>query len=193
MLAHHKYIESSGAGFSIRGPLGNFGLAEGYVEHRYRRFFDSDEFPTASNQTGNLLISAINAELRFGFLRLTTRVGYDRNNARALFDFNSYDRFSVDVGLPIEFSVSSFDGTPRQVVITPTYGYSETRYDEPNWIVDPFTVRFDRETRLGGVIDVQLYQNWGLRTTITQTWILSNLPNYDMKNFSVAFGPTARF
>jgi hypothetical protein len=193
MLAHHKYIESSGAGFSIRGPLGNFGLAEGYVEHRYRRFFDSDEFPTASNQTGNLLISAINAELRFGFLRLTTRVGYDRNNARALFDFNSYDRFSVDVGLPIEFSVPSFDGTPRQVVITPTYGYSETRYDEPNWIVDPFTVRFDRETRLGGVIDVQLYQNWGLRTTITQTWILSNLPNYDMKNFSVAFGPTARF
>ena len=28
------------------------GLAEGYVEHRSRRFFDSDEFPTASDQTG---------------------------------------------------------------------------------------------------------------------------------------------
>ena len=53
--------------------------------------------------------------------------------------------------------------------------------------------RQDRETRVGGVIDVQLYQNWGLRTTITHSWIISNLPNYDMKNFAVAFGPTARF
>lgn len=193
MLAHHKYIESWGAGFSIRGPLGSFGLAEGYVEHRYRRFFDSDEFPTASEQTGNLLTAAINTELRFGIVKLTTRVGYDRNNARKFFDFNSYDRWSVDAGLPIEFSVPGFDGTPRQVVVTPTAGYSETRYDDPNWIVDPFVVRQDRETRVGGIIDVQLYQNWGLRTTITHTWIISSLPNYDMKNFTVAFGPTARF
>jgi hypothetical protein len=193
MLAHHKYIESNGAGFSIRGPLGNFGLAEGYVEHRYRRFFDSDEFPTASEQTGNLLTAAINTELRFGVVKLTTRVGYDRNNARKFFDYNSYDRFSVDVGLPIEFSVPGFDGTQRQVVVTPTYGYSETRYDDPNWIIDPFVTRQDRETRVGGIIDIQLYQNYGLRTTITQTWIISNLPNYDTKNFTVAFGPTARF
>ncbi len=100
---------------------------------------------------------------------------------------------SVDVGLPIEFSVPGFDGTQRQVVVTPTYGYSETRYDDPNWIIDPFVTRQDRETRVGGVIDIQLYQNYGLRTTITQTWIISNLPNYDTKNFTVAFGPTARF
>ena len=193
MLAHHKYIESGGAGFSIRGPLGSYGLAEGYVEHRYRRFFDSDEFPTASEQTGNLLTAAINTDLKFGFLRLTTRVGYDRNNARKFFDYNSYDRWSVDVGVPIEFSVPGFDGNQRQVVVTPTAGYSETRYDDPNWIIDPFVTRQDRETRVGGVIDVQLYQNYGLRTTITHTWIVSNLPNYDTKNFTVAFGPTARF
>ncbi|MDQ8727941.1 tetratricopeptide repeat protein [Bradyrhizobium sp. LHD-71] len=191
MLAHHKYIESGGAGFSIRGPLGSFGLAEGYIEHRHRRFFDSDEFPTASEQTGNLTTAAINAELRFGVVRLTTRVGFDRNNAR--FDYNSYDRWSADVGLPMEFSVPGFDGAPRQVVVTPTAGYSDTRYDEPNWIVDPFVFRKDREARVGGIIDVQLYQNYGLRTTITHTWIDSNLPNYDLKNFTVAFGPTARF
>jgi hypothetical protein len=193
MLAHHKYIESTGAGFSIRGPLGSYGLAEGYVEHRYRRFFDSDEFPTASEQTGNLFTAAVNAELRFGWLRLTGRFAYDRNNARKFFDYNSYDRFSIDVGLPIEFSVPGLDGVRRQVIVTPTYGYSETRYDDPNWIIDPFLVRGDRETRAGGVIDVQLYQNWGLRTTVTHTWIMSNLPNFDMKNFTVAFGPTARF
>lgn len=193
MLAHSKYIESKGAGFSIRGPLASWIFSEGYVEARYRRFFDSIEFPTASDQTGWLTTAAINTEFRFGFVKLTTRMGFDRNNAREFFDFNSYNRWSIDAGLPIEFSVPGLDGTARQVVVTPTAGYSESRYDEPNFFVDPFTTRHDRETRVGGVIDVQLYQNWGLRTTIQQLWIDSNLPNYTMKNFSVSVGPTARF
>src|SRR4029453_1403741 len=54
MLPHHKTLESSGGGFSTRGPLAPWALSEFYVEHRYRRFFDSDEFPTASDQTGTL-------------------------------------------------------------------------------------------------------------------------------------------
>ena len=168
-------------------------LTEGYVEYRYRRFFDSDEFPTASDQTGLLWTAGALGELRFGWARLTGRFAYDRNNTRPGYDFNGYNRWSVDLGLPIEFSVPGFDGQPKQVIVTPTWGYSEARYDDPNWIIDPWTIRKDKETRLGGVIDVQLYQNWGLRTTITQQWIISNLPNYDLRNFTVAFGPTARF
>lgn len=193
-LAHHKYIESSGVGFSYRTALGNFGLAEAYVEHRYRRFFNSDEFPTASLQTGNLLTAAVNSEIRFGGVRVTSRIGYDRNNARPGLDFNSYQRYSADVGIPIEFAVPSlFDNGWRQIIVTPAAGYSEVRYDEANWIVDPFVTRRDREIRLGGVLDVQLYQNYGIRTTVTQTWIDSNLPNFDTRNFTVAIGPTARF
>ncbi|ETR76885.1 hypothetical protein X566_04000 [Afipia sp. P52-10] len=193
-LAHRKYIESSGVGFSYRTTLGSFGLAEAYVEHRSRRFFNSDDFPTASEQTGNLLTAAVNSELRFGGIRLTSRFGYDRNNARSGFDFNSYQRYSADVGVPIEFSVPSlFDNARRQIVLTPTAGYSETRYDEANMIIDPLVVRRDRETRVGGILDVQLYQNYGIRTVVTHTWIDSNLPNFDTRNFTVAVGPTARF
>jgi tetratricopeptide (TPR) repeat protein len=193
-LAHQKYIESSGVGFSYRTTLGSIGLTEAYVEHRYRRFFNSDDFPTASEQTGTLLTAAVNTELRFGGVKLTSRLGYDRNNARPGFDFNSYHRYSADVGVPIEFSVPSlFDDARRQIVITPTAGYSETRFDEANWIIDPFVARRDRETRVGGILDVQLYQNYGIRTVVTHTWIDSNLPNFDTKNFTVAVGPTARF
>lgn len=204
-LAHQKYIESYGAGFSIRGPLGSYGIAEGYVEHRHRRFFSPDDFPTAHLQTGNLLTSAVMTEIRFGIVKLTTRVGYDRNEAlqQIFTDIfgdpvlalhpNNYHRYSVDFGLPIEFSVPGFDGTQRQVVITPTAGYSETRYADPDPLVSATIRRLDKETRVGGIIDVQLYENWGLRTTINQLWVDSSLPNYTMKNFSVAFGPTARF
>ncbi|WP_204322767.1 hypothetical protein, partial [Streptococcus pneumoniae] len=73
--------------------------------------------------------------------------------------------------VPIEFSVPSlFDDARRQIVITPTAGYSETRFDEANWIIDPFVARRDRETRVGGILDVQLYQNYGIRTVVTHTW-----------------------
>ena len=119
-------------------------------------------------------------------------IAFDRNEAKGLFDYNSYHRYSVDVGLPFEFSVP-FAGTRRQVVVTPTAGFSDTRYDMPNFIVDPFVTRHDREVRVGGIFDVQLYQNFGLRTQVMQTWIDSNLPNFTMKNLSVAIGPTARF
>ena len=193
MLAHHKYIESYGGGFSIRGPMTSWLSTEGFVEVRNRTFFNSDEFPTASQQTGLLWTAGALGEMRYGWARLTGRFAYDRNNTLPGFDYYGYNRWSVDLGLPIEFSVPGFDGQPKQVIVTPTWGYSEARYDDPNWIVDPFTIRKDKETRLGGVIDVQLYQNWGLRTTITQQWIISNIPNYDLKNFTVAFGPTARF
>ena len=192
-LAHNDYINAYGAGYSVRGTVNNF-TAEGYFEWRFRRFYNSLEYPTAAEQTGNLFTTAVNTELRFGIVRLTGRVGYDRNSARFDVDFNSFNRWSGDVGLPIEFSVPSLIGDGRrQIIVTPTAGYSDTRYDEANFIIDPFTTRHDREVRVGGVIDVQLYERYGLRATIMHTWIDSNIPNFEMKNFSVAFGPTARF
>jgi hypothetical protein len=191
-LGGARYFESLGGGVSLRTPLAGFGLAEAYVERRHRSFYDSVNFPTASEQTGNLLTAALNTDLRFGFVRWTTRLAFDRNEAKGLFDYNSYRRYSADIGLPFEFSVP-FAGTQRQVIITPTAGFSDTRYDMPNFIVDPFVTRHDREVRVGGIFDVQLYQNFGLRTQVMQTWIDSNLPNFTMKNLSVAIGPTARF
>ena len=59
------------------------------------------------------------AELRFGFVRWTTRLAYDHNSA--VFSYNTYDRWSVDVGLPLEF-FAPFAGTIHQIVLTPTAG-----------------------------------------------------------------------
>jgi hypothetical protein len=129
-------------------------------------------------------------ELRYGFFHLTTRGSYDVN--RAIFSYNSYDRWSLDIGLPFEFNVP-IAGMSHQIVFTPTGGVSYTPYRQPNPLVDPFTNRLDRETRVGGILDIQIYQNFGIRTQVTQTWINSTLPNFTMKNFTVAFGPTARF
>ncbi len=189
-LGDQRYFDAAGGGGSIRSPIGEHFLVEAYAETRHRTFYDSDNFPTSSQQTGNLSTVAVLTELRYGFFHLTTRGSYDVN--RAIFSYNSYDRWSLDVGLPLEFYVP-IAGMNHQIVFTPAGGISYTPYRQPNPLIDPFTNRLDRETRVGGILDIQVYQSFGIRTQVTQTWINSTLPNYTMKNFTVAFGPTARF
>lgn len=189
-LGDQRYFDALGGGGSIRAPIGEHFTVEAYAETRRRTFYDSSNFPTSSQQTGNISTVAVSTDLRYGLFHLTTRGSYDVN--RAVFDYNSYDRWSIDIGLPFEFNVP-IAGTSRQIVFTPTGGLSYTPYRQPNPLVDPFTNRLDRETRVGGILDVQVYQNFGIRTQVTQTWINSTLPNFTMKNFTVAFGPTVRF
>jgi hypothetical protein len=189
-LGEAPYFQAIGGGGSLRWRYGDNVFVETYVEERHRRFFDSASFPTSSQQTGDLLSAGIAAELRYGFVRWLTRLTYDHNNA--VFSYNTYDRWSVDVGLPLEFYVP-FAGTNHQIVFTPTAGYSDTPYKDPNVLIDPLVTRHDKEVRVGGILDVQLYGSFGLRTQVTQTWVHSTLVNFTTKNFTVAFGPTARF
>jgi tetratricopeptide (TPR) repeat protein len=190
-LGDANYFNAAGAGLSARSTISNVGLIEGYIEGRYRNFFDSLNYPLASQQTGTLLTSAVITDFTLmPGLHSVTRAGYDEN--RAIFDYNSYRRYSIDVALPFEFVLSPF-GTPHQFVIAPTAGYSWANYIAPNPIIDPMTIRRDREQRYGAIFDAQLVNNVWLRTQIQYAKIDSSLPNFTTSNFSVGFGPTLRF
>jgi hypothetical protein len=132
----------------------------------------------------------VTTDLKFGSVHWTTRVGYDSN--RAIFDYNSYKRYSIDMALPIEFVVPMF-GTPHRFVFAPTIGYSRSDYEAPNFIVDPNIVRHDKEYRYGAIFDAQIIDNIGLRTLVQYTRIDSTLPNYTTNNLAVSVGPTVRF
>lgn len=189
-LGDSDYFSAPGGGVSARTTLGNLGIAEAYVETRHRRFYDSINFPTASEQTSDLLTSALTTDLKFGPLHWTTRLGYDSN--KAIFDYNSYKRYSIDIALPIEFMVPLF-GTPHQFVFAPTAGYSRADYEAANFIIDPTIVRRDKEWRAGAIFDAQIIDNIGVRTQVQYFKIDSSLPNYTTDNFSVSVGPTVRF
>ena len=111
---------------------------------------------------------------------------------RDRFDFNSYDRLTADIGFPMPFTLTFWD-KPYQFVFTPTAGFSVTDFLQPNPTIDRDVTREDREWRVGAALDVQLFENWGLRTHLQYTEVQSNLPNFDMKNFAVSVGPTYRF
>jgi hypothetical protein len=189
-LGDYSYFGALGGGVSARSALGASGLIEGYVEDRQRRFSDSTYFPTASNQSGNLLTAAVSTDLRFGPVHWTTRLGYDSNKATS--DYNSYKRFSIDMALPIEFVLPLF-GEQHAFVFAPTAGFSQADYAAPNPFVDPLVTRRDQEHRYGAIFDAQIVDNIGVRTQALYTKIDSNLPNYRTNNLSVSIGPTVRF
>jgi tetratricopeptide (TPR) repeat protein len=190
-LGDANYFNAGGAGLSARSAISSIGQIEGYVEGRHRTFANSLNYPTASQQTGELLTSAVTTDfILMPGLHWATRAGYDEN--RAIFDYNSYRRYSLDVAFPFEFALSLF-GTPHQFVVAPTAGYSWANYIAPNAIIDPLTIRRDREQRYGAIFDAQLVNNVGLRTQIQYSKIDSNLPNFTTSNFSIGFGPTLRF
>lgn len=189
-LGDANYFSAGGGGASARTTAGDLGLLEAYVEERHRDFSDSANFPTASQQTGDLLSAGVTSDLRFGAWHWATRIGYDQN--RAVFDFNSYKRYSIDMAFPVEFTLPVF-GAARQFVVSPTIGYSWADYSSADPMIDPAVARYDREQRYGVIFDAQVYQNMGLRTQVQYSKIDSNLPNYTTNNFSISVGPTARF
>jgi tetratricopeptide (TPR) repeat protein len=189
-LGDANYFNALGGGLSARTGLGEWGLAEAFVETRHRRFFDSVNYPTASEQSSDLTTAGLLTDLKFGPIHWTTRFAYDSN--KAVVDYNSYKRFSIDVAFPYEFALQLF-GAPHQFVVAPTVGYSFANYEAANFIVDPNVIRRDNEWRYGGIIDSQLVDNIGVRAQVNYFKINSTLPNYTTDNLSISVGPTVRF
>jgi tetratricopeptide (TPR) repeat protein len=196
-LADQAYFVSGGAGLSVRFILDNLTVAriEPLVEYRQRKFYDSGPFPTSSQQTGGLTTVAVRSEgTLFGRLPWFGRAAFDRTDmSDNRYSYLGYDRLSADIGFPIPFALPWFDNTIRQYVVTPVAGASYTEFGQANPDVDALVVRKDREWRGGLIFDAQIYERYGIRTQFSYTSIDSNLPNYKLQNYSISFGPTARF
>jgi tetratricopeptide (TPR) repeat protein len=173
-LGDANYFNAAGGGVSARSTIGELGFIEAFVEGRHRSFFDSVNFPTASEQTGDFLSSGVVTDLRLtSQLRGVVRAGYDEN--QAIFAYNSYKRYSIDLAFPFAFTLPIF-GQLHQFVVAPTLGYSWSNYAAPNAIIDPTMLRNDSEQRYGAIFDAQIYDNVGLRTQLQYSKIDSSLP-----------------
>lgn len=191
-LAEDRYYAGPGVGVSARFPVGQAARFEASYEYRDRQYKNSPEYPTSEQFTGKLQTAAIAGEgTLFGFLPWMVRIAGDWNRTdRAQDNFNSYNRISADIGFPIGFMIPWVD---RQAVFTPGAGVSQTNYLEPDPAVDPVITRRDKEWHVSGSLDVQVYNNWGIRTQVYYTRTDSSLPNFELDNFAVSVGPSVRF
>lgn len=188
-LGDVPYLGSIGAGVSAAMPFGSTVL-EPFLEVRERRFENSREYPLADQQSGQLWIAGALAQghLWGPSVRWQARLAYAHSESRR--NFYSYDQFSFDVAVPVEF-----DGPwgPRKWTVVPSIGTTQTDYDAPNPIIDPVVRRSDREWRAGVQLDMPVGDWLGLTAQVQYSSVESKLPNFDTQNLSVSFGPSVRF
>jgi hypothetical protein len=161
------------------------------VEYRDRKFYDSFNYPTAGQQTGNLVTGAFAANgLIYGPVRWTARLAYDWDSSD--FDFWSYQRPYVELGMPVAFDMNLF-GSSRSALVTPYAGASLYYFDAPDPEFNPDISRRDRAWYVGATLETSIAGQAGFRMNVNYLSNDSNIVNFTYRNLSVSFGPTFTF
>jgi hypothetical protein len=198
-LGSASYLRAWGAGVTLALPF-TYALVEPGYEVRQRDYDNSEDYPTAKDQSGRFQSGYLRASgplHAFGttLVRWQFRGAYNVQEARAPFTgsrANAYRQWTADLAFPWEFE-ASFLPQARRWTVSPFVGYSHSKFEEPNPIVDPLIARRDREWRVGASFDMPLTDAFGLAGLISYSHVNSSLPNYEVRNFTVSFGPTGRF
>ena len=189
-LGDSPYLLNTGAGVTLAIPL-IYALIEPGYEIRRRSFRNSSDVPNATEQRGRLHTGFVNVSGMFlPELKWNMRAAFNR--ADTLRDYNAYRSVAFDFGLGYEFD-PTYVPTARKWTLSPFFGFSRTRYDDPNPVVDPTLRRRDREWRVGTSLDMPIWANAGLGLMVQYANNRSNIPNFSTRNLSVTFGPTVRF
>jgi hypothetical protein len=190
-LGGDYYLSAETAGISIGwlpSPGWNFEI--GYERSR-RDFQNTEDYPTAEDQTGmqDTGYFIASGPLLLGWTWYA-RGAITQNDARV--PWQSYYQRVLDVFLSYTFDLPLL-GADRQITILPFAGILDADYDGADVLIDPNVVRQDLERRIGLGIDLQLTKEVGFAVRYQQSKTDSTLPNYEMENRSVYFGPTFKF
>jgi hypothetical protein len=193
-LGGPDYLNTLGGGLSAYWPVNEQLTLTPGVEFRNRWFSNSQNYPTASGQSGGQWIGYL-----FGTGLVSAPLGLSWQGRLSFTDANAgytpygFRDFSIDVGLPYAFSAPAFAHTATLWTLTPAVGFSYTPYAAPDPIVDPFVKRVDRQWRVSAVLDTTFYKNLGFTLQVQYLHTDSTIPNYRLQDFIVAAGPTFRF
>ena len=198
MLGNVNYLNSGGAGLSLRAMFGpNFSLEPGFewrgihVDER-DLFSGGSIFSSVSTiATGDLVSGYLGGEWRASdYVRLQGRAAYTRANAH--YAWQASDQ--VDVQGMVRFDVDPpFQIIPRRWTIAPYARFVALSFDAADPFVNPFVARRDWSWNYGVMLEAPITAQLGLAGHIDMARNESNLPNFRNKNLSVSFGPVAKF
>jgi Protein of unknown function (DUF560). len=188
-LGDDPYLRTFGGGASARWKMSPLLIMESAFEYRGRKYYNSEDYPSAADQSGDLYTFSFAAGgLVTGQTRWFVRTGYEWNNSG--FDFWSYQRPFADIGLS---SPVAIPWIYRAWLFTVYAGGSAQDFHRPDPSVDAATKRADREWHVGMNVDADLTSTLGLKANVAFQKNDSNLTGFGYQNFAVSFGPTLRF
>ncbi len=193
-LGGRPYLASPGAGASVRWLDLNGAMIEPGLEINSRRFYNSSNFPNATNQNGSLLTTYVNAGAPLPmtvYWRAQARFYYSAAYAR--YRPYSYNQVGLDASLAHDFEPLVKVPTDRRWTGTLFAGWSDTKYRAIDTIVDPTFTRHDRLIRFGAALDMPIYEGFGIAAQASYTINRSTLANFRNRNFAISLAPTYRF
>lgn len=190
-LDNTSYLSSVGAGVDLRLPMGNrFSFGPGF-EWRRNDFTLGNINPVSPFNSGDSYTAALGSTWQvLQTVRLDTRGYYRRGDAQ--FVFNTYDQWAAEAALTFEFA-PPFVGIPRNWSVAPFVKVLDTKFGGPNPFIDPLNTQHDTMWSTGAIFNAPINGWFGLSTAIQYDHTDSTVQNYRLNNFSVMFGPTARF
>jgi hypothetical protein len=185
------YLSTVGAGVSLRSVVNDRFSFGPEFEWRRAEFRTGDVVPVSGFNTGDWFTSSLSGSWTIAQqIKLDARGLYRRGDSA--FVFQSFDQWAIEAALTLEFA-PPFEWMSRNWSIAPFARWIDTRFDAPNPFIDPFTTRRDGQWSVGALFNAPVTKTFGVSAAIQYDKTNSSLPNYRLENFSVMFGPTARF
>lgn len=186
-----SYFSTVGAGVALKFPVNDrFSFGPDF-DWRRADFKNGDLTPVSGFNSGDWFTAGMSASAIIAQqIKLDMRGLYRRGESA--FAFQSFDQWGLEAALTVEFA-PPFETMARNWSVAPFVRRVDTRFDAANPFIDPLTVRKDGMWSVGALFDMPLTRTLGLSTAVQYDRTDSSLPNYRLDNFSVMFGPTARF
>lgn len=185
------YLSTVGAGVSLKAAVNDRFSFGPEFEWRRAEFRTGDVVPVSGFNTGDWFTTSLSGSWTIAQqIKLDARGLYRRGDSA--FVFQSFDQWAVEAALTLEFA-PPFDWMSRNWSIAPFARWIDTRFDAPNPFIDPLTTRSDGQWSVGALFNAPVTKTFGVSAAIQYDKTNSSLPNYRLENFSVMFGPTARF
>lgn len=190
-LAGATYLSTVGAGVSLKVPVNDrFSLGPEF-EWRRAEFKTGDVVPVSGFNTSDWYTTSLSASWNIAQqIKFDARGLYRRGDSA--YAFQSFDQWAIEAALTLEFA-PLFDWMSRNWSVAPFARWIDTRFDAPNPFIDPLTTRSDGQWSVGALFNAPVTKTFGVSAAVQYDKTTSSLPNYRLENFSVMFGPTARF
>jgi hypothetical protein len=191
LLGDDAYFRTFGSGVSFDSKLNPVTTISTSVEYRDRKFYNSTSYPTAGELTGDLITASFAANgLVYGPVNWLARVSYDWNSS--FFNFWSYRRPSMELGMPVSFDMNVF-GATRSGRITPYVGAAVMTFENPDPDFNAAVTRRDRTWYAGATLETTIIGRASFRLNVNYLSNDSNVINFTYRDLSISLGPAITF
>jgi hypothetical protein len=190
-LGNDPYQAAFGGGVLTRWTFADDWWIEPQFEYKNRSYYNSDNYPLATDQTGELFTYAVNFNGRLSDnVGWSSRLAFNNNDAAAA--YQSYDQYFANIGVQIGFDLFGVEN----LLFSPYAGVTMTNFNgiaPPEKYAGLDTIREDFQWVVGANLEVPLREHIALGLAVEYAKNRSNLDRDDYENLKVVIGPEGRF